>query len=257
MTALQDAARQVIFDGADHRGGLAGRAQHRIDQVRGGGLAVGAGDAGEKQAFVGPAEEIARRQRQRLAAVRHLNPAAGEIGGRGGFAGHGHGAARQRIGRELASVGLTAGEGKEERLPGRRAANRTRSRQWRTGRVPAQAAEAALHPKVFRRDSSCKLYADAFSLVQRRARRRRLYAGDAASVGKNRQALGGGFGKHGAHRHAAKIGNARSLRLGRRRHGQLLRPADLELTGSAARVRRPPLLPRHRPAGPHSGDPGR
>ena len=76
---LEHAAGQVILDGADHRGGLAGGAQHRIDQVRGGGLAVGPGDAGESEALVGPPEEIARGERERLPAVLHLNPAAREI----------------------------------------------------------------------------------------------------------------------------------------------------------------------------------
>ena len=93
-------------------------AEHGIDQVRRGGLAVGPGDAGEKEAFVGPSKEVAGGERERLAAVRHLNPAAGEIGRRGRFADHGQGAAGQRIGGELAAVGLTAGEGEEERLRG-------------------------------------------------------------------------------------------------------------------------------------------
>src|ERR1019366_333940 len=49
---------------------------------------------------------------------------------------------------------------------------------------------------------------------KRRARRGRLHAGDAASVGEDGQTFGGGFGQHGAHRHATEIGHARPLRFG-------------------------------------------
>ena len=56
---------------------FAGGAQNRIDQIRRGGLAVGAGDAGQSQTLVRPAVEIARGQRQRLAAVLHFDPARG------------------------------------------------------------------------------------------------------------------------------------------------------------------------------------
>ena len=73
----QHAPRQVVLDGADQRRGAARRPQHRIDQVRGGGLAVGPGDAGQPEALVRLAVEVARRQCQRLPAVLHLNPARG------------------------------------------------------------------------------------------------------------------------------------------------------------------------------------
>ena len=118
VDGFEDAARQVILDGADHGGGLAGGAEHGIDQVRRRGLAVGPGDAGQKEAFVGPSKEVAGCERERLTAVRHLDPAAGEIGRRGRFADHRQGATGQRIGGELAAVGLTAGEGEEEGLRG-------------------------------------------------------------------------------------------------------------------------------------------
>ncbi len=74
----QHAPRQMILDGADQRGGLARGAQDGIDQIRCGGLAVGAGDAGESDALVGTAVEIARGQSQGLAAVFDFNPGRGE-----------------------------------------------------------------------------------------------------------------------------------------------------------------------------------
>ena len=81
---------------------VAGGAQHGIDQVGGGGLAVGAGDAGERDPLVRPAVEIARGERQRLPAVLHLDPAARETpGGAGDSLDHRHRAARQRVGGEL------------------------------------------------------------------------------------------------------------------------------------------------------------
>ena len=71
-----------------------------------------------KRRSSGRPKEVAGGERERLAAVRHLDPAAGEIGRRGRFADHGQGATGQRIGGELAAVGLTAGEGEEEGLRG-------------------------------------------------------------------------------------------------------------------------------------------
>ena len=116
VDGFENAAGQVIFDGTDHRGGFAAGAKHRIDEVRGGGLAVGPGDPGEREALVGPPEEVAGGERERLPSMRHLNPPVRKIGRRGRFADHGQGAAGQRIGGELATVGLTAGEGEEQGL---------------------------------------------------------------------------------------------------------------------------------------------
>ena len=118
IDGFEDAAGQMVFDCPDHGGGLAGRAEHRIDEVGGGGLAVGPGDAGERETFVGPPVEVAGGERERLAAVRHLNPAGAETGRRGRFGDYGQGAGGQRFGGELAAVGLAAGEGEEEGLRG-------------------------------------------------------------------------------------------------------------------------------------------
>src|ERR1035438_8408248 len=68
----QDAPGQMVLDGPDQRGGFAGGAQNGIDQIRRGGFAVGAGDAGEGDALVRMAIEIAGGQRQRVTAVRKL-----------------------------------------------------------------------------------------------------------------------------------------------------------------------------------------
>ena len=164
----QHAPRQVILDGADQRRGVARRAQHRIDQIRRGGLAVGAGDAGEPEALVGLAVEVARRQRQRLPAVLHLNPARGQALRRGpGFAGHRHRAARQCVLGELAPVGAAARKSEEQVARAPRAANRTPARRCR--RAASSGASGcrsrtpeSISPSVHRG----KPYANAFSLVQ-------------------------------------------------------------------------------------------
>ncbi len=105
-----------VLDGADHPGGPAVRAQQRLHQQRGGGLAVGPGDAdhGEppgRMPVIGvrePRERFARRPhhhahgraaRQRVFALRH----------------HHRGAAVERVGREAAPVLLEAGDGHEQR----------------------------------------------------------------------------------------------------------------------------------------------
>src|ERR1019366_8770205 len=118
VDGFQDAAGQVVFDCPDHGGGFSAGAEHRIDEVRGGGFAVGPGDAGERETFVGPAIEVAGGKRKRLAAVRYLNPAGGEVGRRGRVRDHCQGAAGQGIGGELAAIGLTAREGEEEGVRG-------------------------------------------------------------------------------------------------------------------------------------------
>ena len=114
IDGLEDAARQVILDGADEGGGVAGGAQHRIDQVRGGGFAVGAGDAGEPEAFIGISVKSAGGEGQRLAAVLDLHPATGQFGERAGLAGNGGGTARGCVTGEFAAVGPRAREGKEQ-----------------------------------------------------------------------------------------------------------------------------------------------
>ena len=65
-------------------GDLARRPQNGLDQVRGRGLAVGAGDAGELHALIGVPVEIARSRGQRVAAVLDLDPwRPGNSAGRG------------------------------------------------------------------------------------------------------------------------------------------------------------------------------
>ena len=58
------------LDRADEPGGAARRAQGRLEQVAGGGLAVGAGDAEHQQVVGGPAVDLRRHLTQHRARVR-------------------------------------------------------------------------------------------------------------------------------------------------------------------------------------------
>ena len=83
------------LDGADEAGGAAGRAQGRLEQVAGGGLAVGAGDAEHHQVVGGPAVDLGRHLAEHRARVgddeqRDAGRAADEVGtGRVGEDGRG------------------------------------------------------------------------------------------------------------------------------------------------------------------------
>ncbi len=113
----QDTAGQVILDGPDKRRGGAGGAQHGVDQVAGGRLPVSPGDAGQLEAFVGTAVEIARGQGERAPAVLHLEPGAVKpVGGRR-FADDDDSAARPGIGGEAAAVDPASRE-REKRIAG-------------------------------------------------------------------------------------------------------------------------------------------
>ncbi len=116
-------AGHAVFDGPDHGGGLAGGAQNRIDQECCGGLSVGAGDAGEAQALIRLSVEVARGERQRLAAVLHLDPGSLEIFGRRKFADDGDGAARDSSLRELCGHRRARPGRRRTGIPPRRAAN--------------------------------------------------------------------------------------------------------------------------------------
>ena len=101
-------SRQAIFDGSDQAGDLARGAQNRVDQVRGGGFAVGAGDSGERYAFIRLPVEIARGDRQRLPAVLHFNPGAAKLSryptGHRRLAHERTRTLRDRVSRKLAAV---------------------------------------------------------------------------------------------------------------------------------------------------------
>src|SRR5207249_8673680 len=64
----------TILDRADHRRSGSTSAQDRIGQISRGGLAVGAGDAGEMNPLIRPRVEVPRSRRQRLAPMFHFNP---------------------------------------------------------------------------------------------------------------------------------------------------------------------------------------
>ncbi len=98
------AAGHVVFDGPDQRRDFAGGAQHRIHQEARGGFTIGAGDARQADALIGPAIEVERCQCQGVPPVRYLDPGSMKPGGRRRFAGHRDGAASQRVMRELPPV---------------------------------------------------------------------------------------------------------------------------------------------------------
>ena len=113
----QYAIRQMIFDGSDQRRSVTRGAQNGIDQEAGGGLAVGSGDAGEAEAFVRLAVEVARGEGERLASVLDLNPSIGveiSFARRFRFASDGDGAAFHGARRERASIGAGSGKCEEQ-----------------------------------------------------------------------------------------------------------------------------------------------
>ena len=103
----------MVLDSADQRGDFAGGAQNRIDQIRCGGFAIRAGDAGEGDALVRVAIEIAGGQRQRLAAVFDFNPGCRKAIRGGEFAGYRQRPPAHRILRELAAIGAAARKSEE------------------------------------------------------------------------------------------------------------------------------------------------
>ena len=64
VDGFEDAASQVVLDGADHGGSFATGAEDGIDEVRRGGFTVGPGDAGQKNALVGPTIEVTGGERR-------------------------------------------------------------------------------------------------------------------------------------------------------------------------------------------------
>ena len=111
------AAGDMILDGPDHGGGLAGGAQYRIGQIGGGGFSVRARNTGQPQPLVGPPIEIARGQRQGLPSVINLNPSRGQIFGRRRLGHHRERALRQCVLRKPAAIGVRAGK-REKQIAG-------------------------------------------------------------------------------------------------------------------------------------------
>ena len=73
-TASTRRSADAVLDGAEEADRAAGRAQHGVDQVGGGGLAVRARDADEVQPLRGMVEDRRREHGQRLPRVLHPEP---------------------------------------------------------------------------------------------------------------------------------------------------------------------------------------
>ena len=159
---------QMVLDGPDERGDVAGGPQHRIDQIGRGGLAVGAGDAGKAEC----ARRADRRSSARPARVpgghaRRGSSAPRNSGGDLRFTDHGQGSAREPV-----AANCVRRRGCRERRkrgsPLRRGANRSRVLRRKAKQVPAAVGRAAERPRGTRSRSSRKLNADALPFMERR-----------------------------------------------------------------------------------------
>ncbi len=73
----------MIFNRADQGRRLAGGTQNRVDQLRAGGLAVGACDGGQRNRSSGLSKKFREARRECLTPVRHLQPRATKSAGTG------------------------------------------------------------------------------------------------------------------------------------------------------------------------------
>ena len=103
-------AAEAVVHRPDDRRAPPRRFENRLEEIRGGGLAVGAGHAGEYQA-VGDREPARRDQPERPARIAHGHPRSGlglEPVGRSPLGHHRHRAAGQSLADELPPVGTRA-----------------------------------------------------------------------------------------------------------------------------------------------------
>ena len=97
-----------VLDGADHAGGQAARAQQRLDQIRGRGLAVGPGDSDQRELARWMPVVGAGKPRQRHPRRRHEHLSDGEVGDRLALGDDDGRAAPDRVGDEATAVLLEA-----------------------------------------------------------------------------------------------------------------------------------------------------
>ena len=107
------ALSNAVLDRPQPRRDSSRRAQERVDQIYGRGLAVGAGDARQLQLAVGPAVKAQRGCGQRPAPMPHRCPAVFETLWGGSLAHNRRGARGDRLRNEAVSVNALAGERKE------------------------------------------------------------------------------------------------------------------------------------------------
>ena len=211
-------ARQPIFDGPDQSRDLARRPQDRVDQISGGGLAVGAGDAGEAHAFIGLLVEISRGDRQRLAAVLHFESTAPANASRRAAVSLTTRTAHPRASASCANWRPSTrapAKRKKHKCPSPLAANRIRGPPLSSSaNLPASAPRSARppgprpsHARAMRRHrpSTCKLHVHAAAGREHGSGRRILAARQSVSRAPPPATRGRRFLQHRAQRLPAKI----------------------------------------------------
>ena len=108
-------AADAVADRADAPALDAGRLEDRGEHVGRGRLAVGAGDADQRQLLARIAVERRGELGQRRARVRHLDPGHGDAGGRRRFRDDGDRAVGDGLRREARAVGVDAAQRDEHR----------------------------------------------------------------------------------------------------------------------------------------------
>src|SRR5271170_2697990 len=114
IQSRKNLSAQPVLDGADEGGGLAGMPQHGIDEKRGGGFAIGAGDSGQRQALIRTSIKVPRGGGQRAAPVGDTNPRTIEGRGRRQFAHDRYRSFFQGRCGKSAAIGMSAGKREEE-----------------------------------------------------------------------------------------------------------------------------------------------
>ena len=110
-----DLVGHAVFDGGEQAGFAAGVGEELVEEGGGGGLAVGAGDAHERQTARGVAVPFRGQQAKGVGGVRHFYP--GDAGGEGlrqALAHDGDGALLQGRIDEVVAVGNRTGNGDKE-----------------------------------------------------------------------------------------------------------------------------------------------
>ncbi len=109
----QNLARQVILNRSDKRGRFPGSTQDGINQRSAGGLAVRSSHGRDANTLIRLAKEIAGRGRERLPAMRDLQPGSREAAWRRSVADDRNRAFSQSCVCKLRTVGFRPGKSKE------------------------------------------------------------------------------------------------------------------------------------------------
>ena len=140
---LPGASGEVILDGPDHGRRVARGLEDRISQISCCRLAIGAGDAGERDRLDSFPVEVPGGDGQRLAAVLDLNPDPVEVVRLRSFADDGDRASLLCFGSELAAVEFLPQKSEEQSSPEPPGVNRIPNPRSRPETSPSGSAAAS------------------------------------------------------------------------------------------------------------------